>query len=478
VALAPVAFRINAGGSQVVNSVGTFAADGYYTGGYVFTTAKAIANTLDDAMYQTERSSTTNNGSFSYAFPLSNGTYKVVLHFADLYWSGPGKRVFDVKAENVLVLDNYDIVKKVGVNFTATTENITVNVADGTLDLLFSALASEGGVDRPKVSAIEILPLTGGNQLPAAQAGMDQVLTLPGSSITLAGTGSDADGTITAYSWTKQSGPAATLAGANTGSLTASGLVAGSYVFRLTVTDNGGATAFDEVTVTVNNAPAAGQQLVSFTLVNAANEQDIRTLVSGETINLADLPTNNLNIRANTNPGLVGSVKLSLSGAQAKNVTESGAPYALFGDSNGNYNSWVPAVGLYTLVGTPYTGSGASGTAGTPLTVTFQVINQAAAARMAVPAAPETRSNAGVMTYPNPVTEGRFQVALPRPVEGQVAYELTTITGVRVAKGNLQLSRPQSILDLNFTREMQASGMYYLKLEGSEMKYQIRVVRQ
>jgi hypothetical protein len=97
---------------------------------------------------------------------------------------------------------------------------------------------------------------------------------------------------------------------------------------------------------------------------------------------------------------------------------------------------------------------------------------------MAVPAAPETRSNAGVMTYPNPVTEGRFQVALPRPVEGQVAYELTTITGVRVAKGNLQLSRPQSILDLNFTREMQASGMYYLKLEGSEMKYQIRVVRQ
>src|SRR5690606_31846744 len=100
------------------------------------------------------------------------------------------------------------------------------------------------------------------------------------SSITLAGTGNDTDGSIASYSWTKQSGPAASLSNANTASLTAANLVAGTYVFRLTVTDNAGATGFDEVTVTVNGAVATGQQLVSFTLINADNEQAIRTLVS------------------------------------------------------------------------------------------------------------------------------------------------------------------------------------------------------
>ena len=66
--------------------------------------------------------------------------------------------------EGNLVLDNYDIVKKTGVNFTATSESFVVDVADGLLNIHFSALASEGGVNRPKVSAIEVIPYAGSSQ--------------------------------------------------------------------------------------------------------------------------------------------------------------------------------------------------------------------------------------------------------------------------------------------------------------------------
>ena len=51
-------------------------------------------------------------------------------------------------------------------------------------------------------------------------------------------------------------------------------------------------------------------------------------------------------------------------------------PYVLFGDNNGNYNPWTPAVGSCTLTDTAYSGASASGQAGTPLTLSFRVVSQ------------------------------------------------------------------------------------------------------
>jgi hypothetical protein len=322
---------------------------------------------------------------------------------------------------------------------------------------------------------------TSSNAVPTADAGADQAITLPVNSLTLTGAGRDADGTITGYLWTKQSGPAATLTNANTASLSASGLVAGSYVFRLTVTDDKGATAFDELTVTVQAATATtGQALISFTLIDSYTDQDIRTLVSGETLNLAELPTQNLNIRANTNPTLVGSVTFALSGAAVKNTTETGSPYALYGDNNGNYNNWKPTLGAYTLVATPYTGSGGSGTAGTPLSITFNVVDGTSAARLATPAItwePE-RFGSKLMPFPNPSFDGRFQVLLPEAVTGEIAYELVSASGARLTKGNLQLSKLESVLQFDFSRQMQHTGLYYLRLEGAQLKHRLKLMRQ
>ncbi len=94
-----------------------------------------------------------------------------------------------------------------------------------------------------------------GNNPPTVTAGTDQVITLPASSVQLAGTASDADGTIVSYNWTKIAGPSQfTFNNAFILNPTVSNLAAGSYTFRFTATDNLGATSSDDVNVVVNGS--------------------------------------------------------------------------------------------------------------------------------------------------------------------------------------------------------------------------------
>ncbi|MBA2746447.1 MAG: carbohydrate-binding protein, partial [Flavisolibacter sp.] len=86
------------------------------------------------------------------------------------------------------------------------------------------------------------------NQAPTANAGSAQTITLPTNSVTLTGSGTDPDGTIASYAWTKVSGPdGGTITSPAQASTTVTGLTQGSYTFRLTVTDNGGATGTADV---------------------------------------------------------------------------------------------------------------------------------------------------------------------------------------------------------------------------------------
>jgi hypothetical protein len=185
--------------------------------------------------------------------------------------------------------------------------------------------------------------------------------------------------------WSRVSGPGSvSFANPSAVDTTASFTMAGTYVLRLTAND-GALSTGDDVTITVNppsstvSPPSSsGQAVVSFTLINADTDQPITTfnpLNSGITLNLATLPTRNLNIRANTSPATVGSVRFGWDN-DSNYRTQNEAPYALGGDDNGNYYRWRPSLGSHTLTARPYTRSDARGIAGTPLSITFRVIDQ------------------------------------------------------------------------------------------------------
>lgn len=117
------------------------------------------------------------------------------------------------------------------------------------------------------------------NAAPQAEAGEDQLITLPSNSVEIAGNGTDADGTITSYRWSKVSGPSASLSGTTSSTLVANFLVAGTYVFRLSVTDNGGSTSTDDVSVTVNTPPTVSVG-ADYTLTLPVNSTAIQGIAS------------------------------------------------------------------------------------------------------------------------------------------------------------------------------------------------------
>jgi hypothetical protein len=127
------------------------------------------------------------------------------------------------------------------------------------------------------------------NQLPTANAGNDVTLQLPTNTVTVNGaTSTDQDGSIVSYKWEKVSGPSTfTITTPNQVSTSITNLVAGTYVFRLTITDNNGATSTDDVTIivgTANLAPSAdagqGQTIkLVINLIGNGNDQD-GTIVS------------------------------------------------------------------------------------------------------------------------------------------------------------------------------------------------------
>lgn len=152
--------RINSGGEELLLNNMVFEKDKYFTGEgkpYKNTKITDIKNTALDAIYLSERSTLSNLGKFGYAIPVTNGTYEIKLHFAEIYWGATGggsggtnKRVFNVSIENDEVLSGFDLNKEVG-SMTAVVKTFTAVVVDGEINIGFSA-----SINQPKLSAMEI----------------------------------------------------------------------------------------------------------------------------------------------------------------------------------------------------------------------------------------------------------------------------------------------------------------------------------
>ncbi|MEX2230931.1 MAG: hypothetical protein WD824_02130 [Cyclobacteriaceae bacterium] len=141
---------------------------------------------------------------------------------------------------------------------TATLENKTTkslrasNLKAGTYTFRLKAVDNNGAYDNDDVKVI-INSTT--SSAPTVSAGSDKSITLPTNSLYIQGTASDGDG-IASYLWTKVSGGTASLSSQTTSKVRAYNLVAGTYVFRLTVKDTKGTSKSDDVTVKVVNSTA------------------------------------------------------------------------------------------------------------------------------------------------------------------------------------------------------------------------------
>ena len=79
----------------------------------------------------------------------------MTLYFTDLFYGTPGSRLFDVAAEGVVVLDNYDIAAQAGGKLAAVSETFSVSVLDGQLNLTFVASVRNAFVSGVAVGKLE-----------------------------------------------------------------------------------------------------------------------------------------------------------------------------------------------------------------------------------------------------------------------------------------------------------------------------------
>ena len=178
-----------------------------------------------------------------------------------------------------------------------TTKSLTVsNLKAGTYTFRLKATDDKGAIANDDVKVI-INSTT--SSAPSVSAGADKTLTLPTNSVYIQGSASDSDG-IASYQWAKVSGGTSSLSGQATSKLRAYNLVAGTYVFRLTVKDTKGNSKYDDVKVIVQSS----------TTTNTANLAPVANAGANKSL---ILPTNSVKLlgSAKDSDGTIASYKWS-----------------------------------------------------------------------------------------------------------------------------------------------------------------------
>lgn len=224
------------------------------------------------------------------------------------------------------------------------------------------------------------------------------------------------------------------------------------------------------------STPTGGPSIINLPLINADTNQPIagyETLSDGVTLNLATLPTRNLSIRADTSPATIGSVRFGYDG-NANYQTENLLPYAIAGDKSGNFNPWTPSVGSHTLTVTPYSGSNASGTAGTAVQISFTVVDNASPptstpAPTAAPNVIVARINAGGPA----VTTGGVNWATDQFYSGGKLYTNAKVTAIAATNDDVlyltEHSATSNLGTFSYNIPVPGNATYLVRLHFAEI---------
>ena len=192
----------------------------------------------------------------------------------------------------ITLLGDTDVELTVGDNYVdagaTATDNIdsTVTVTAtgsvntslvGTYTITYTAQDSAGNQANPVTRTITV---KAANAAPTANAGEDQTANEL-TTVTLSGSGTDTDGTVASYAWTQTGGATVSLTNANSAQASFSApdvAETTELTFKLTVTDDKGATAEDTVTITV--------QAITGNIVPTANAGDPQKLEGDQSVSL------------------------------------------------------------------------------------------------------------------------------------------------------------------------------------------------
>ena len=100
-------------------------------------------------------------GTFSYNFAVPNGSYRVRLKFAELYFNAANQRKFHVDLNGTRVLNAFDVFAAAGGQNQSVDREFPVTVTNGQVQLAFTPV-----VDNAKVNAIEIVGAPGSGFTP------------------------------------------------------------------------------------------------------------------------------------------------------------------------------------------------------------------------------------------------------------------------------------------------------------------------
>ena len=258
------------------------------------------------------------------------------------------------------------------------------------------------------------------NKPPVAKAGADQTITLPISFVTLRGSGSDSDGTISSYQWSQISGPSqANIIAASSATTAVNNLKQGIYVLRLTVTDNKGTTAWEDVTITVNRAP---------------NQLPIADAGADQTITL---PVNSVDLSgsASDSDGTIASYQWSQVSGPTKTNFSSASPLAL------TVRGLVEGVYTFRLTATDNEGA----------TTWDDVI---------VTVLPDPRKQSTATLYPNPATDFVYVKIDAVTLQSNSLIRITNSAGKVVYTENFMRTNFSALKQVDISKL--PNGVYFL----------------
>jgi hypothetical protein len=163
----PFTLRINVGSNTTYSDPNgnLWIADKYFGNkGKIFSSCpRAIAGTVMDEIYCKERFFNSKNTPLPYRYVIPvprTATYSIRLHFAELYFTTAGRRIFSVWVNGQVVMNALDIQSEVGLA-TALIIPIQTRVTTGSVTIELVPI-----VEHPKIAGIEVIEVGANPNLP------------------------------------------------------------------------------------------------------------------------------------------------------------------------------------------------------------------------------------------------------------------------------------------------------------------------